>query len=439
MDRSITDLPPTERKRALEAIDGELQGLLQSHGVSEDVQVAIGLSPCNTCPMFAEFFTDDSDSSKTTIKTDGPKIFKFESMEGLPKKTECPRLALVWRGASMAAKHHAEALSQPASRASAMVITSGLREALCKAYQEKFGAGEQPPAKLQGCDDLLGWIYKDFSSSVPGCYSLTSAVSLLMRHASRKPPSASGDDSAKNLPSEEFAHRGPINSRDKFRDALAILFTSMLMVVAALPNKPKIQLTLRQSRKWQQHIDGLADSKPRPSLRILINGEFLGRQKAIALTIDDGMIFGEALDEVRRDPSFWNQHVHRPAEGHEDELEDGDLQARTPLKRPRERSSIFPRFDWISSNTMRNGAKGKASGKGKHFSRSTSTVPPEFHGKALRAPPSWDFPAGQQICFDYHLRGRCSCSGHRSHACPNRKAEGFCFGNHRMTSCPGSG
>ena len=65
MDRSITELPDSARKRALEDIDGELQGLLQSHGVSEDVQVAVGLSPCNSCAMFAEFFTDDSDSSKT--------------------------------------------------------------------------------------------------------------------------------------------------------------------------------------------------------------------------------------------------------------------------------------------------------------------------------------------------------------------------------------
>eukprot|EP00930_Biecheleria_cincta_P024191 TRINITY_DN17346_c0_g1_i1.p1 TRINITY_DN17346_c0_g1~~TRINITY_DN17346_c0_g1_i1.p1 ORF type:complete len:388 (+),score=53.49 TRINITY_DN17346_c0_g1_i1:137-1300(+) len=336
MDRSILDLPHGDRKRALESIDGELQGLLQGHGVSEDVQVAIGLSPCNNCAMLAEYFTDDSDSSKTTIKTDAPRFFKFEGMDAVPKKTECARLALVWRSASMAAKHQAETLSQPASKASAVVMTQGLRTALCKAYANKFGSGEQPPAKLQGCNDLLGVIYKDFSCSFPGCYSLSSAVSFLMQHASKKPPPAGADEESKRSSAEETAYRGPINSRDKFRDALAILWTSMLMAVAALPNKPIIQMSKTQSRKWQEHIDELADSRPRPSLRILINAEFLGRQKAISLCIDEEAVFGDALDKVREDTSFWNRHVHRPAEGYDGvDQEDGDGGSRQWSKRAR--------------------------------------------------------------------------------------------------------
>ena len=261
-----------------------------------------------------------------------------------------------------------------------------------------------------------------------------------MQHASKKAPQAGADEGQKKPAADDSVHRGPINSHDKFRDALSILFTSMLMVVAALPNKPRIQITARQSRKWQQHIDELADSKPRPSLRVLINGEFLGRQKAIALSIDDGTVYGDASDEVRQDLSFWNKHVHRPAEGYDDELEEGDFGSRSSSKRPRnDRGAVAPR---PAGNTYaRTNAKGKGKGKGKQSSRSSGSFPQEFHGKASRTPPSQEFPSGQPICFDYHINGRCSCNGHRSHACPNRKGDGFCFGDHRMTSrsCPGSG
>ena len=41
----------------------------------------------------------------------------------------------------MSAKHQAKALSQPASKASAVIMTEGLRETLSKAYANKFGAG----------------------------------------------------------------------------------------------------------------------------------------------------------------------------------------------------------------------------------------------------------------------------------------------------------
>lgn len=428
-----------DRKKALQSIDGDLQGLLQNHGVSEDVQVAIGVSAFNTCAMFAEFFTDDADSSKNTIKTDGPKVFKSEAMEELQNKTESARLALVWRSASLAAKHQAEAFSQPSVKASAMIMTEGFRDTLCKAYAQQFGSGEKPPAKTQGCNDLLGKIYKDFSSSFPGCYSLSNAVSYLMQHASKR-GSQAGEAAKKDKEADEEAcQRGPINTRDKFREAMLILSTSMLMVVAALPNKPKIQLTKRQIRKWQEHVDETADSKPRPSLRILINAEFLGRQKAIALCIDDGTVFGEALDDVRRDTTFWNRHVHRPAEGHDDDLDEGDVEVRPSSKRFRpDRGGSSVRLESNNSNFARGATKGKGKSKSKSYSKAASSMPPEFHGKALREPPSQDFLSGKPMCFDFHIRGTCSCNGSRSHLCPNRKGNGFCYESHWMTSrsCP---
>lgn len=49
------------------ALDGQLQGLIQVHGVPEDVQIAIGASLCASVGMISEFFKD-----KEAVKADAP-------------------------------------------------------------------------------------------------------------------------------------------------------------------------------------------------------------------------------------------------------------------------------------------------------------------------------------------------------------------------------
>ena len=90
MDASITNMPPEERVKHLQNIDGQLQGISQSHGVPADVQVAIGQSPCAKLGIFVEWF-----ENKAAVKSDSPELFKFKDIDSSEKNAA--RLALVWQ------------------------------------------------------------------------------------------------------------------------------------------------------------------------------------------------------------------------------------------------------------------------------------------------------------------------------------------------------
>ena len=409
MDRSIAELSAEAKKTATQAIDGHLIALLQANAVPSDIQVAIGMSPCNKLAMFAEYF-----DSKAQVKQDAPTTFKYSGMSDVDKKANSARLALVWFSASKAAEQQAEELARGSSSSTdgGMIMSFGLREGLCKAYVSIYG-GEPPSARDQASDNVLGIIYKDFAASFPACYSLESMVSYLDQRITK---GSRDKDKAKDKNDDSAETRGPITNRDELRQALMILFTSKLMVVAGLPSIQKIQLTSKQSLKWVENIlEELANADPHPSMKILLRAELAGRQEALKLCLDEGMVYGEALDAVRKDGAFWNSRVHLKAAA---ALRDQP----PPPKRQR-------------TNDNFNSKGNKGSSKGKNQSKG---IPNAFKGKALQEPPTPSNPWGKKMCFDFHMSGRCNCNGTKSHLCPNEKNGSFCFEDHRMNDsrCP---
>ena len=97
---------------------------------------------------------------------------------------------------------------------------------------------------------------KDFAASFPSVYSLECMVSFLNQRAKRSSVSGSsaGD---KETPTKAEPNvtgletRGPITNRGEFKNALTVMFTSMLMVIAGHPSIAKMQMTAAQINEAQ--------------------------------------------------------------------------------------------------------------------------------------------------------------------------------------------
>lgn len=216
-------------------------------------------------------FFDD----KAMAKAEAAATFKFSGVEGIEKRASCARLAPVWSGAKEAAEVQSEELARPRSgRTAAAIVSQGLREGLCTAYMNTFGENESPSVRDQGSDHLIGlcakisrvrllrhtswsWQFLSLTKEL-----LRVAVGAMKTTTTRRQGETGTKKSQKLL-------WGPITNRDELRQALRVLFTTNLMVVAAFQSIPRVHVSKRQSRRWQDNIvDTLADATPRPSLNV---------------------------------------------------------------------------------------------------------------------------------------------------------------------------
>ena len=122
-----------------------MRQLMDTHGVTKDLQLSVGASPCAKFRVFVECFRD-----KDAVKAESPDMFNYAGSSTLTKKVYGAQLALVWADAARIAESQPVQLANPGcSSFSEPVMSRVLRQKLCSAYAEVIGSGKQPSVAIK--------------------------------------------------------------------------------------------------------------------------------------------------------------------------------------------------------------------------------------------------------------------------------------------------